>query len=461
MNTERRHAAVAVGALVALGAILAALGTTARLRAWGAAFVSPLPTPPALSRDAGIAALPREVTLAGPESPELGALRAPDAGAPYLHPSRQSLFPADLPEAPSFQRPDGLARSWLGHEDERTDALLSYLAHDDRGHGALLAALGRSGRYRADVERILHAWKLPEEAVAVAFLESGFAPESAANDGGAGLWSIAPEVAAAYGLVVRSSFDERRGVAVGTEGAAHYLTDLRERFGSWELALYAFGAGYPAALADVSASEERDFWSLAPKLPQARVDYVRRVVALTIVLAHPERFGFEGARPDEPLQTSDLEVPAGTAFGMVARAAAIPATALRALNPEYLGETVPDTGFPMAVHLPTSALARAKEMLVPLLYAGAGSSLGRAPAPAASAEHADRGERAQSKPTARAGRFYYRVQEGDTLDSLAGRWRVAKEDIVLDNALDPTAGLSPGALLTIRSPSAGSALSTR
>ena len=46
--------------------------------------------------------------------------------------------------------------------------------------------------------------------------------------------------------------------------------------------------------------------------------------------------------------------------------------------------------------------------------------------------------------------MYYRVQDGDTLESLSRRFDVPRETIASDNALDSSAGLKPGQLLLLR-----------
>jgi hypothetical protein len=183
------------------------------------------------------------------------------------------------------------------------------------------------------------------------------------------------------------------------------------------------------------------------------VAYVRQVVAVSTILANLDRFAFDDARPEEPLATSDLEVPPGAPFSAGATAAGTGVQRLHDLNPEYLSEVVPNTGFAMVMHLPSAGLARAKEMLIPLLYSRSGSSLAR-PAPdraadAASPARAPEALRGGGRSRT-AGASFYRVQEGDTLDSLATRFGVDKRALALDNALDPTAGLQSGQLLTIR-----------
>jgi hypothetical protein len=446
------YAGVIAGGVLLAGVALVAVAIRPSVRSTAAAFLAPLPAAPSLSRDAGLTPLPVEPLVLGTESPELLALRSGDAGAPPARAPRRAVFATDPGPPKSFRRPDGLRRTLLAERDDASlDAPLAFVERDEQGHGALLGAIKRSGRCREEVARILRAWKIPEDLAAVVFTESAFAPASASTDGGAGLWGLSGDVAAAYGLVTLPSFDERRSVSVSTEGAAHYLSDLRERLGSWELALYAFGAGYAPALADLQTHAQATFWTLAPELPRERALYVTEVLAVATVLGNLDRFGFGDVRAEAPLATSDLEVPAGASFSTVARASGTTAARLHELNPEYLGESVPATGFAMVMHLPSAGLARAKEMLMPLLYATPGSGLSHGGPPAAMPDAAA-APGTLAAPTMRShkGRFFYKIQDGDTLDSVAARFKQDKQTIVLDNALDPSAGLEPGQLLTIR-----------
>ena len=473
-------------------------------------FVTPLPAAsigasdisPTKSGTAAVIALPTPNGPTGGESTELQGLVA-NAGHEDDRGERVALFPTASgasgvssagPGAAGegYHRPAGLRRIEIASRDDAgVDRVLAYFAEDARGHGALVAALKRAGRYRSEVERILRAWKIPEDLVAIAFVESGFSPtfSAAAQDVGAGIWSLPTSVARAYGLTVRDRYDERRAVALSTEASAHYLADLRERLGSWELAVYAFGAGYGQALAALggtravagaaadaaSRAGPPDFWQMAADLPPEGRRYVFRVLAVATILANLDRLGFDGIRPDEPVATSDLEVPAGTPMGTVARAAGTSVERLHELNPEYLGDTVPDTGFAMSMHLPSGGLARAKELLMPLLYSSGGGlarqgdsrfDWGSKELPGRvrdAGDGSDAGESGPKEPRGGSatglitrggggGRAFYRTADGDTLDSIAARFGVARETIASDNALDPAAGLRPGQLLTVRRP---------
>jgi hypothetical protein len=459
---------IAVGAAVPL-LVIGIAASRADVRAAVKAFISPLPPP----RPAGggaptstVNSLPPQVAITGAESSELRALAGGDAGAPTPRGARTVLAPETLPPAPvGYELPHGLRRTELAaRSDASIDRVMTYLATDGKGHGALLAAAKRSGQHRDEIERVLAAWKVPAELTSVIYVESGFNTNQSAMDGGVGMWSLPSEVAKAYGLAVLQSYDERRAVALSTEAMGHYLADLHERFGAWELAILAVGMGYATTLEELQKHSSTDYWDIASELPAEATAYVAQVLAVATILDNRDRFGLDLAKPDDPVVTSDLEVPAGATFATVARAAGTSVETLRALNPEYLGNTVPDTGFAMAMHLPSAGLARARELLMPLMYSTSNDGVGqrdprfdygRGGIKDAGAEGGkERDARAPDTtvPVPHAGdkRMFYRVQDGDTLDSLARRYGISREAIARDNALDPSAGLRPGQLILLR-----------
>lgn len=106
----------------------------------------------------------------------------------------------------------------------------------------------------------------------------------------------------------------------------------------------------------------------------------------------------------------------------------------------------------MVVHVPAEGFARAREMLMPLLYATS-SSEGSSPSPRGAAKAAGASSSAAGSVIAAGrGRSYYRVHDGETLDGIAGRFGVERASIARDNALDPTASLRGGQLLLINVP---------
>ena len=448
------RALVALGVLVPVAIALSVL-IHPRGRAFVTTFFAPLPEP---SRNAGTVSLPPIAVARGAESAELRTLRE-DASAqtnalPQAVRARAALFglgaDGEIPAGTErFARPAGLRRPEIMQRDDASiDRAVQHLTSDAAARERFVDALRRSGQFAPEIARILRAWKLSEILLAVSFVESAFQPTAAsAADNAMGMWQLTPDVAHVYGLSMLLSYDERRGISTGTEAAARYLADLRERFGSWELALVGYAIGYKRTADAVTKFGSTDFWELAPALPRAATVYVAEVMGTALLVANLDRFGLDGVKRAAATSVSELDVPAGTSLPLVARAAAVAPETLRELNPEYGSDLVPVTSFPMVVHVPSDTLARARELL-PLLQDGKDVA---AQGDAAAGEPS----RPRDLPVISRGaekRMFYRVKEGDTLPSLARENGTSVDVIASDNALDSTSSLRPGMILAIRLP---------
>ena len=423
-------------------------------RAHIGAFFAPLPE---VKRDGGAAMLPSLATQLGGESNELRTLREDATSrkgttAPTIR-QRTALFAlapdGEIPKIgggarPGVRRPDIMAR-----DDASVDRAAAYLAADDAARDRFVDAWKRSGRFAIDLARILHAWKASDALLAVALVESGFIPTLTSDDA-AGAWQLPPEVAHVYGLSMLPEYDERRAITNSTEATARYLSDLRERFGSWELAIAAYALGYAPTLEIVTKGKSSDFWALAGAFPRGVKVYVAEVLGTATVIGNLETFGLDAVKRLDSASLSDLEVPPGTSFALAARAAGIGPSELHELNPEYKTETVPRTSFAMMLHVPSGALARARELL-PRLQSGDEVPEDADAGPAVTAADAPVVSRGTEK------RIFYRVREGETLASLARDNRTTAETIASDNALDATSSLHPGTILAIRVGSADDA----
>ena len=256
------RAIVVLGILVPI-TILAGFVIHPRSRGALASFFAPLPPPSGRpTRDAGSITLP-SLSVLGAESVELRTLREDSAAeatteGTFARKPRTALF-ALAPDGTIPKRGERAARpagrkrpEIMQRDDESIDQAVQWLIGDERAREAFVDAFKRSGRFNTDFGRISRAWKLPESALAVMLVESAARPGETSDDGSMGLWKLTPDVAHVYGLSMLPTYDERRGVASGTEAAAHYLADLHERFGSWELALVAFGFGYKRTLDELA-----------------------------------------------------------------------------------------------------------------------------------------------------------------------------------------------------------------
>lgn len=250
---------------------------------------------------------------------------------------------------------------------------IRYFTESHEGRKFFVETLKRSGRFQEIIAKALRERGLPQELAAVVFIESSFSPAAVSTAGAAGLWQFMPHTARAYGLAVESSYDERASPWRASEAAAHHLADLYERFRSWDNALAAYNLGYDGLERRLDEYDTDDFWTLAESpgaLPKETAQYVPKVLALAVVLANLDEYGFSDVDRAAPADASELAVPAGTSLALVARAAGTSLRALRELNPELLADAVPNRGAEVTVHVPRGGLARARVMLTKLIGDG-------------------------------------------------------------------------------------------
>ena len=327
----------------------------------------------------------------GAESAELRALRAAEGALfPELGNSNRDQRDAAAVSSGSCESPDyefsksasvdvtpagewlrGLARPDIAvPRDPRVARYIRYFGADPKGRESFSKWLRRYGAYRDIVTSALAKRNLPPDLVALMFIESGCIPKATSIVGAAGLWQFMPQTAQAYGLTVQERYDERRNIWRSTEAAVAHLADLYAQFESWHLAMAAYNMGYQQLLDRLKDTGAEDFFSLsnfAEALPRETLLYVPKVLAVAVILRNLEYFGFDGVEKLPAISAVRLEVPPRTRLTLIARAAGTSLRKIEDLNPQIIGEAVPDIGAPVYVYLPSHGAARAKAMLPRLL----------------------------------------------------------------------------------------------
>jgi membrane-bound lytic murein transglycosylase D len=180
--------------------------------------------------------------------------------------------------------------------------------------------------------------------------------------GAGGLWQFMDATARIYGMRVDFWVDDRFDPEASTFGAAAYLKDLRTRFGSWELALAAYNAGYGLVMTAVDRHNTNNFWALTEiesGLPHDTTNYVPKIFAAAVVAANRDAFGVDAAtvRSLPAAEWVDLEVGGATALAEMAKLLEVDPELLGELNARYIrGRTPPGTK--SKVHVPREASAR-------------------------------------------------------------------------------------------------------
>jgi membrane-bound lytic murein transglycosylase D len=217
--------------------------------------------------------------------------------------------------------------------------------------------LERMSSFEQTVDSALQENRLPASLRYLPFIESGYNPYAASTASAVGLWQFMGPTAQEMGMEVSRLLDQRRDPIRSTEAAVAFLTELRERFGSWFFALAAYNSG-PNRVRRVlqqfaPADEPTDslFWSVRRHFPKETQDFVPKFVGAILVAGSPEAHGYEPVRRLDPFLYDDVTVPDATTLDVVARAAEVPLGEIERLNPQFLRGMTPP-GRPSGLRVP-------------------------------------------------------------------------------------------------------------
>ncbi len=232
--------------------------------------------------------------------------------------------------------------------DPRVVKYLEFYRDSSQGQGIVKAWAKKAGRFTAALQAQLARAGLPTDLVWLSLIESGHNPAIHSPAGAAGLWQFIPSTARAYGLVVDRWVDERLDPRRSTEAAVRLLSDLYQRFGSWELAMAAYNMGQGGLDRAIRKFNTNDFWVLSRHeagIPWETTLYVPKIQAMAIVMTNKRAFGIDRITPDPSESFDTVRVASGVLLSRVAAAAEVSASEIENLNPQYLvGRSPPTAG---------------------------------------------------------------------------------------------------------------------
>jgi membrane-bound lytic murein transglycosylase D len=285
------------------------------------------------------------------------------------------------------------------------DAVLSYINYftSERGRRTIIHGMKRSGKYKPMISRILAEEGVPQEMIHLAQAESGFVPRAVSRAAAVGMWQFIRGRGAEYGLDSSRMYDERLDPEKATRAAARHLRDLYSQLGDWYLAMAAYNCGPYCVERAVQRTGYADFWELRSRgaLPRETMNYVPAILAMAIVCKNPRSYGIDPGELDPPLEYNTLTVTAQTSLGLVADAADLPVSEVRELNPSLLRGLAP-AGYEVRVPSGKASMVMAALESVP-----------------------------EEK---RASWRMHRVNDGETLASIARRYSTASNSIVAVNS---------------------------
>jgi membrane-bound lytic murein transglycosylase D len=301
------------------------------------------------------------------------------------------------------------------------DEVLSFLNffQTPRGRAIVTIGLRRAGRYRDMIARILREEGVPQDLIYLAQAESAFQPLALSRAGARGIWQFVAYRGQEYGLRRTWWIDERQDPEKATRAAAQHLRDLYRLFGDWYLAMAAYNCGPGNVQKAIERTGYADFWELYKRkvLPRETKNYVPIILALTLIAKDAAHYGIQ-ADPESAVLTDVVRPGHAIDLRLVAETIDLDLETLRSLNPSLLRLATPeDPAFEL--HLPLGAAEKF------------------------SAEIAD------IPPEKWVSWRRHRVETGDTLTSIAKKYRVTPVAIADANGLEHDAALASGQKLII------------
>lgn len=286
---------------------------------------------------------------------------------------------------------------------------VNFFSRSPKGHGVVERALTRAGRYREMISRTLKEEGIPQDLIYLAQAESGFKNLALSRAGARGMWQFMAGRATEYGLERNWWVDERQDPEKATRAAARHLKDLYAQFGDWYLALAAYNSGPGNVQRGVERTGYADFWELYRRdaLPRETKNYVPIIIAATIVAKNPEQYGLDNVIPEAPPEVDTVTVDYPVDLRLAAECVDSSVEVLQDLNPSLLRMTTPKEGsFDLKLPGGTAERYRAAIAAIPV--------------------------------DKRVWWRYYKVAPGDTLQSVAKRYRTTAAAITDANNLEST-----------------------
>jgi membrane-bound lytic murein transglycosylase D len=294
------------------------------------------------------------------------------------------------------------------------------------------AGIERSGTWEGHIARTFAAKGLPPELAALPHVESSFNAAAYSKVGAAGLWQFMRSTGRLY-MRIDDEVDERLDPFRATEAAAQLLSYNYRLLGSWPLALTAYNHGAAGMRRARDSMGTSDIAVIARNYRGATFGFASRnfypsFLAVLRIDREPQRY-FPGVRRAPEQQSDDVELPAWVPVSAVEAAARIDRVALRAFNPAlrdsvWSGERHVPRGYQLHLPRPAGGEPWTLQRLLALLPA-------------------DQLFAAQVRSRNHVAR------RGDTLATVARRYRLRSADLAALNGLGTEARLRRGMVLRL------------
>jgi membrane-bound lytic murein transglycosylase D len=273
---------------------------------------------------------------------------------------------------------------------------------------------------------------LPEELSWLPLVESGFKIRALSRARALGLWQFIPSTGYKYGLNRDDWVDERMDVEKSTQAAIGYMKDLHVMFGDWLTVLAGYNCGEGRVLRIISGQHINyldRFWDLYSQLPNETARYVPRFLATLHIIKDPKKYGMDLEVIQAEKQPAYVYANVKTSKIMnlqdIAARIDVPEEHLSVLNAELRLKKTPDKDYMLKV--PPESLEKFIQVI----------------------DEIPQAEKPRNLESRRSVTVRHKVKAGETIASIANRYRTTTGAIRKQNRFLAKSNLKAGQTLVI------------
>lgn len=294
-----------------------------------------------------------------------------------------------------------------------------------------VAALARSARYRPMIIAKLKEAGIPPELAWLPLIESGYKVSAYSSARALGMWQFIASTGHRYGLKRDEYIDERMDPEKSTDAAIAYLKELHQMFGDWETVLAAYNCGEGRVLRTIRTQNINyldNFWDLYGKLPVETARYVPRFIATIHIINNLKDYDLAETGSEAPLKFETVTVSRRVSLKDLGSASGVSECVLRDLNPELRHGLLPPTSYTLRVPVDygdkiLASASMLQETIPP---------------------------RPEKKAVASSdGAAYYKVSKGETISSIARKYKKSVNELATANNMNKRTRLSAGTMVKV------------
>lgn len=345
--------------------------------------------------------------------------------------------------------------------NEHTLKTIKFFVNRRRGFARVV--LGRSKLYFDLFEEKLAEHGLPIELKYLSVIESGLRPQVKSRAGALGLWQFMYRTGRMFGLKENSYVDERMDPVKATDAACRYLKKLYGIYGDWNLALAAYNAGPGNVNRAIRRSGNKlTYWEVRPFLPRETQGYVPNFIAASYLLTyHAEHNIVPMEATVSYAQLDTMCLSKGVHFESISALVGIEEDEVKRLNPIFKRDYIPKADPAYCVSLPLEKIGKLVE-LEDSLYAYEFDKYVKVHEPQTTPKPTGTNQTQAAKVTPKPapGSYqYHKVSKGETLGTIASRYRTTVREIQRMNGLRSTK-IYVGQRLKVKKSSGGGTTTT-